>query len=126
VDRLTAYSVCCLFVLEASVTLSVAEVPYRRMVGCAVDDEWEGMWKERVVDKFVSLSTFPETSDRNHSRCRGSSLRNCCLKSRDKITPSKCNTVQMVTVYCVTSHVADRQINPLAVIMYCLVRPVAR
>lgn len=101
----------------ASVTLlSVAEVPYRRMVGCAVDDEWEGMWKEWVEGKFVSLSTFPETSDRNHktpaSRCRGSSIRNCCLRSRDKITRSKCNAVQMVTVYCVTSHVAVRQINP--------------
>jgi hypothetical protein len=81
----------------ASVTLlSVAEVPYRRMVGCTVDDEWEGMWKERVVGKFVSPSAFPETSDRNHNtpvtRCRGSSLRN--LKSRDKITLSKCNTVK--------------------------------
>lgn len=48
----------------ASVTLlSVAEVSYRRMVGCAVGDEWEGMWRERVVGKIMSLSTFPETKD---------------------------------------------------------------
>jgi hypothetical protein len=84
-EHVTGYSVCCLFVAAASVT-SVAEVPYRRIVECAVDYEWEGMWKERVVGKCVSLRTFPDTSDRNHktpvsrcSCCRGSSLRNCCL-----------------------------------------------
>ena len=81
-----------------------------------MDDELERMWRERFVGKFVSLSTVPETGDRNNkspvSRCRGSSLRNYCLRSHDKITLGKCNTIQMVTVHCVISHVAVRQIPP--------------